>query len=324
MTRRRTRVRLSGLAIAAGMVLAGLGAPLPAQAAEPSLTVGYVPVLGLSPALLANSLGIYQQEHVRVRLVSFPAGPALYQAMAGGRVQMAYAGVPALIEWASRGLPVQAVAKVEDGTFSLLAAKGYHGPLRGASIGDAGEGSGQDVMLRGFLLPRHHLAPTAVKVRYLPQSDMLPALAGRQIDMALVGAPLSTLGVLRGDRVVAWTRDPGFVLLATKSFIQHDPRVVTAMIEAHRRAIAYINRHPAQAAAILARDLKVPAVTTAHGVVSPAAIVERGLKGMHFSALFTPQDFQLYRTMDQRLWRLKLIAHPVNIRPYFNFRWIPR
>ncbi len=314
--------RLAALVLTAGVGIGGFAGPLAAHAAQPSLTVGYVPVLGLSPALLAKSLGIYQKEQLNVRLVSFPSGPTLYQAMAGGRVQMAYAGVPALIEWASRGLPVQAVAKVEDGTFSLLAAKGYHGTIRGATIGDAGQGSGQDVMLRGFLLPHRRLAPSSVKVRYLPQSDMLSALAGRQIDMALLGAPLTTMGELEGDRVVAWTRDPGFVLLARSSFIKQDPKIVGEMIRAHRLAIAYIHRHPVQAAAILARDLKVPAVRTAHGLISPTAIVQRGLKGLRFSALFTAQDFKLYRTMDQRLARLGLISHPVNIRPFFDFRWI--
>ena len=96
------------------------------------------------------------------------------------------------------------------------------------------------------------------------------------------------------------------------------------MVRAHRLAIAYINNHPAQAAAILARDLSVPAIKTAKGLVSPAAIVRQGLKTLHFSALFTAQDFKLYRAMDQRLAHLGLIAHAVNIQPFFNLRWVRR
>ncbi len=306
------------------MALALLGFfAVPTQAADPSLTIGYVPVLGLTPALVASSLGIYAKEGLNVHLAAFASGPALYQAMAGGRVQMAYAGVPALLEWGSRGLQVKAVANVEDGTFDLMARRGYHGAIAGATIGDVGPGSGQDVMLRGFLLPAHHLALSKVSVRYLPLSDMLGALSSGQLDMALLGAPQSTLARLKGATVVASVPDPGFILLATQKLIQAEPQVVAKVVQAHIEAIAYVHRHPAAAAAILAKDLNIPAVVTAKGrTESPTKIVEIGLKTMHFNATFAASDFSLYQKMNQQLVKLGLTQHLVKVRSFFDLHWL--
>lgn len=317
----RMRSHWKSLLVSTILFLSPLLLSLPSQAAMPKLTIGYVPVLGLTPALVARSLGLYRKEGLNVRLVAFESGPALYQAMAGGRVQMAYAGVPALLEWGSRGLQVQAVAKVEDGVFNLVARKGYHGPIRGSVVGDVGQGSGQDVMLRGFLLPSHHLATRQVKLRYLPQSDMLGALASGQLGMALLGAPLSTLAVLKGARVVASVRDPGFILLATRKLITSRPKIVAEVIRAHRLAINYVNHHPQQAADILAKALQVPAVTAPGVRDSAAKVVLIGLRTLHFSANFTAADFSLYQKMNQRLVRLDLTQHTVHIKRFFDLHW---
>ncbi|MEW6644896.1 MAG: ABC transporter substrate-binding protein [Pseudomonadota bacterium] len=294
---------VSGLAVLAAWGFSG------AQAAEP-LRIGWVAAMANAPAVIAERKGFFAAEGLAVELKPFGDGPVIQQAMASGELDVGYIGAPPVYQWFSRGLDSRILAKVNYGQAAVVAKAG--GPiaglqdLRGRRLAGVARGSGMDVLLRGYVLKeKGGLDPDAdLSLSQLPVGNMNAALDTGTVDAVFSWEPFVSQAVLRGTgRVVldvnaAIPGYPWYVVMAPAKTLKERPEDLVKLLRAHRRAIAFLRDHAAEADAIIASEFKLETVTAPDGrTLTPQAVVAEARKRLGWSDELTASD----RAFIQRL-----------------------
>ena len=321
MTPRRRNIVLS-LALSA----VSLSASLPAAAAGKPLRVGWVFAMANAPAVIAEEKHLFAQEGLDVELKSFGDGPVLQQALAAGEIDVAYVGAPPVYQWFSRGLDARILAKVNHGQAAVVARAA--GPvrtladLRGRRLASVAKGSGMDVLLRGFVLKEQgRLDPDKdLDVLPMPPANMNAALDRDVADAAFLWEPFVSQALLRGSgRLVldlnqALPQYPWYVVMAPTAVLKERGDDIVRLLRAHRKAIAFLKEHPAQADAIIARTFKLEPVQAADGrLVAPEAVVQEARKRLGWSDQLDAADLRfIQRLMD---WSLGLgfVGRPLKV-----------
>ncbi|OLN22176.1 hypothetical protein BTO30_10510 [Domibacillus antri] len=148
-------------AVAAAVLMMGgcssnQAAPEPAAAdqAQQTIKIGYPNILSMAPAIIAEKQKLMEEQGLHAEFYQFANGPDLNKALSSGKLDVAYTGIPVVVNWASRGADISVIAKVGEGEFGLL-TKGdaeITGPLdlKGKKVGFLGKGTGSDILVRGF------------------------------------------------------------------------------------------------------------------------------------------------------------------------------
>lgn len=274
-----------------------------AFAADKPLRIGYVFAMANAPALIADKEGFYKQEGLDVDLKALGDGPVIQQALAGGELDVAYVGTPPVYQWYSRGLKSTILAKVNYGQAAVLV--GEKSPiaslqdLAGKKLAGVKKGSGMDLLLRGYVLkdkagldPDHDL-----NIIDMPPGNMNAALERGIVDAAFAWEPFVSQAELRGTARVlfdvnqALPQYPWYVVIALPKTLQERPDDVVKLLRAHRKAVAFLNDHPAEANRIIADAFRLETVQGAEGTtISPEQIVARARTRLGWSAELTPTD----------------------------------
>ena len=321
MTLRRRNIALS-LALSA----LSLSAALPAAAAGKPLRVGWVFAMANAPAVIAEQKHLFADEGLDVEIKSFGDGPVLQQALAAGEIDVAYVGAPPVYQWFSRGLDARILAKVNYGQAAVVARAA--GPvrtladLRGRRLASVAKGSGMDVLLRGFVLKEQgRLDPDKdLDVLPMPPANMNAALDRDVADAAFLWEPFVSQALLRGSgRLVldlnqALPQYPWYVVMAPTAVLKERGDDIVRLLRAHRKAIAFLKEHPAEADAIIARAFRLEPVQATDGrVVAPEAVVQEARKRLGWSDQLDAADLRfIQRLMD---WSLGLgfVARPLKV-----------
>ncbi len=288
-----------------------------ATKADNTVRIGYVKILGEAPAIIGQEEGIFQKDGLNAKFFAFSDGPSLYKALASKQIDIGYAGIPQAVAWASRGMDIKVVAKVENGKFGLIAKRTAPeqkvADFRGKSVASVGTGSGNDLLLRGFLLPAAGLTQNDVKIETVPQANMEATVNAGNVNAAFLGDPFLTYASLRNDKIIATTPDPGFVAIARNSFIQDEPNVMKKFIQAHNDSINFLNNDSNQANNDLAKAFNIAPITTGSKTYTPVQIITEARKEMKFASQITTSDLSFYQKLADADFKLGYISNKFQI-----------
>lgn len=290
------------------------------------IKIGYVNLLSMAPAIIAQKQGLMKKQGLNSQYFSFGNGPDLYKALASGKVDVAYAGVPAGVNWASRGAKVKAIAKVDNGKFGLIAGpkSGINtiNDIKGKKLGTAVTGSGVDILMRGFLLPEANLTQKDVSLVQMKMPNMDPAIKQGTIDAAIAGEPYLTMGELQGLKVVKELPDPAIIVIANESFLKAHPDTVKKFIKGHEEAINLINNNKNKASELLATHFNLPKIKQGNKTWQAKDIIAKALDRQSFAANITAKDYTFYQQIADADYKLKLINKPFDVKKLFDTTYL--
>ncbi|GAF06387.1 ABC transporter substrate-binding protein [Paenibacillus pini] len=200
------------------------------------IKVGYVNLIAAAPAIIAKEKKLLDKQGLKAEFFSFANGPDLYKALSSGKLDIAYAGMPAAINWSSRGAEFKIIAKVDQGKNGLFTKESSDikqaSDLKGKKLGNLVKGSGVDYLIRAVLLPEAQLNDQSVTLVQLETANMETAVTNGTIDAAVAGEPFLTFAELRGLKVVEELPDPAFVVLGSNAFLKDHSDAAKKFIQA--------------------------------------------------------------------------------------------
>lgn len=269
----RPRLAIAAALFTVGGLLTGCAATAGADATE--VRIGYFPNVTHAPGLVADSDGLFEkefaEEDVTVSTQAFNAGPDVIQAILSGSLDISYIGpnptVTAYIQ--SNGEGVRVIAGSTSGGASLVVRPEITAAadLKGKKLASPQLGNTQDIALRHWLGTQNLTATEdgGGDVSILPQSNSAAVQSFRagEIDGGWLPEPFASRLVEAGGVVLVDERDlwpdGEFVstnVIARTEFVEENPDLVRAFIEAHLDALDSIEADPAAAQSTVAAQVK--------------------------------------------------------------------
>jgi len=219
-------------------------------------------------AYISQDKGWYEQEGLELTAYeSYATGMALAAALARDDIQVAYIClVPAINVYANAGVPIKIVAGTHKYGYGLVVnpdkiktAEDLEKP--GIRLGCVQEGGAVDVLMHKTI-DKYHLDEDKVLgniQRMNPQKLTLAAKMG-QLDAAFIPEQWATMTEEFGFEMLLMSQDiwpdmQGSVLVVKQSLIDNYPEVVEKLVKVSKKATAWSNQHPQEAAEVVARQL---------------------------------------------------------------------
>lgn len=264
-------MRARTLALVVAAIVAAIGGSLGYyyyQQRANVVRIGYQPSDHHTALFVAMEKKMLEREGLKVEVYEFKAGPPETQALAAGKIDVAYIGcVPAITAYC-KGVPIKIVAGVNQEGSAIVVRKDEAGRIRslrdlkGKRVAELMKGSIQDCMLR-TALQRVGLNPDRdVDIVEMKTADAVNALGAKRIDAFIEPEPGPTLAEKKGfgvrlmDTGKIWPGHQCCVLVMRKDFMRRYPDVAKKVLRAHVLATRYIHEHPEEAARIAAKWLK--------------------------------------------------------------------
>ena len=284
---------------------------------KPALNIGYVTILANAPGIIADKKGLFSDD-LEVNTYGFNSGPELYQALAAGELDVAYAGVPATVNWSSRGLPVKLIAKVNEGKIGVIAAGDSAissvSELKGDVLGGVKRGSGVDILTRGFILPSAGLTPDDVTIQELKQANIEAAVESGQVAAGVINEPFVTYALLRGKKLIAEEKDPALVIITTDQALNEKKEAVQIFIKKHKEAIRFLNEQNEEANQLLAEVFNIASV----GDYSPEEVIIKAREKMNYDWQFIDDDFEYYQQLADASYELGYVDEKIDVKTLFD------
>jgi NitT/TauT family transport system substrate-binding protein len=295
-TSRRDFLKLSALFSAAGAVPL-LQASRRARAAEPNapLRIGYLPITDATALLVAHHNGLFQKQGLEVdkpRL--FRSWAQIVEAFLSGQVNAVHLLSPMTV-WARYGsgsrAKVVAWNHMAGSGLTVLPDVSSVRDLGGKTVAIPFWYSIHNVVLQHLLraegiesIGEGNPGPKQAKLVVMAPSDMLPALAAKQIAGYIVAEPFNAAAeVLKVGKILRFTGDVWkdhacCVVLMNQDDLEQRPEWSQKVVNGIVQAQAWIHGHRDETARLLAKDN--PQRYTPHSyealarVISPAASQE--------------------------------------------------
>jgi NitT/TauT family transport system substrate-binding protein len=238
-----------------------------------TVKIGWNYHMGNSPAAVAEEKGLFKKHGIDAEVKSNASGPVVSRGLQTKEFDIAYVGFLPTFHDLARGLQVTVVAKSSFGLGSILVRKdsGINTikDLKGKKVAGSRKNSGNDVILRGFLLKElGGLDPEAdVEMVYMGEENKGPVVMNRQVHGAMTVEPFTTQYLLGGETKViintvdAAPKHPWYVVVVRNDFLQQNRDAVVRVLRAHVEAVRFINGSPAEANELIARAFKPDGVT---------------------------------------------------------------
>ncbi|PFG33905.1 ABC transporter substrate-binding protein [Sanguibacter antarcticus] len=301
-------LRRSAVALLAPFLVLGLAACAttgrPANAAvftdqgpADEVRIGYFANVTHAPALVADVEGYFADalgDDTTITFTTFNAGPAAIEALRGGSIDIAYLGPnPAITGYVTtNGSLLRIIAGAASGGAQLVVAPSITdvADLAGTQIATPQRGGTQDVAARAYLA-KHGLSTDLrgggdVDLVPTTNAQTLQLFTDGQIDGAWLPEPWASRLVLEAgahvlvDEADLWP-DGDFVtttIVATQEFLGEHPDTVRAVLEAHVKAVDWIDEHPDDAAVVINDALAEKA-----GKALRADVLARSLSSLTFT-----------------------------------------
>ena len=225
-------------------------------------------------AYVAQDKGWFEEEGLNLSAYeSYVTGMALASALARGDIEVAYMCLaPAISVYANAGVPIKIVAGTHRYGYGLVvnpdkvrSVEDLAGP--DVRIGCLREGGATDLLLQRTIdeygLDRDALL---ARVQRMDPPRQLQAIQTGQLDAAFLPEQWATMAEEFGFRMLltsqeVWPEMQGSVLVVTEELAETHPETVRSLVRTSQRATDWINQHPDEAAAIMARQLSVTGQT---------------------------------------------------------------
>lgn len=237
----------------------------PAQG-PPKIKIALVTWVGFGPFYVAQDKGYFREEGLNVQLVRIDDFGARRGAMAAGELDGSFETVDALAVCLAENLPAAAILVVDQsyGVDGIVANKGIANiaGLKGKTVACAKSTPSHFFLL--YLLDQQGLSPRDFTFQPMEAGDAGAAFVAGKVDCAVTWEPwLSRAKTTPHGHVLATTKEyPGIIadtFVVHPRFAKNRPEDVKAILRAWFKATEYLRDHPAEAAAIMAKHLELPA-----------------------------------------------------------------
>ena len=225
-------------------------------------------------AYIAQDKGWFEEEGLDLSAYeSYVTGMALASALARGDIEVAYMClVPAINVYANAGVPIKIVAGTHRAGYGLVVNPDKIKTVEDLEkpdvrIGCVREGGAVDVLLQRTI-DRYGLDRNGVlsRVRRMNPPKQVLAIQTGQLDAAFLPEQWATMAEDLGFRMLLTSQDvwpdmQGSVLVVKEELIEEHPEIVNRLVKTSQKATDWINQHPDEAAAIMARQLSVTGQT---------------------------------------------------------------
>ncbi len=250
-------------------VAAGAPAAARAQALIP-LNVATTPNDSGAEVFYALDMGFFRKAGLDVTLSVITNGAAIGAGITAGSLDFAQASIPSIASGHERGLPFVIVAPASmwssrQVTTALIVATSspYREPkdLDGKTI--AVNGALTQVGVSAWL-DKNHVDSSSVKYIDMAYGTMVPSLAAKRVDAAVITEPGLEDALASDCRTIAAPYDaiaPDFLISAwftTTDYVKKNPDTVRRFASAMLETARWANRNHTKSAAILEKYTKVP------------------------------------------------------------------
>ena len=248
-------------------------------AAQTTVKIGYIPVLGSAQLFVIDGEGWAKAEGLDLQLVRFQAGTQAIQALAAGQLDAYLAGVLPLLVARAKGVDVKVVAAgaieelqlvargpllaAADGVdFKAAIAKFAESQGRKPKIAAQPQGSVPDTLLRYWLQAENGIDPQSVDITGLDIDAAQQAFLAGSVDAAVLREPALTVvrDRLPQSKVLVTGHQfmpdqPGSVLAIYQLGSAKGAEIGEKLLRLHLRATELIKTHPEQAAPFILKAL---------------------------------------------------------------------
>lgn len=301
--RRRVTALLTTLVLLAAATLTGCGGEAADARDGGPLRIGYQRFGGLS---LVKARGTAKN----VTWSLFESGPALTEALKAGSIDIGQVGEAPPVFAAAGKIPFSVIGTSEpipQGEAVLVRADSPYrsfADLRGRTVA-LNKGSNVHWLLVK-LLEANRMTLADLNVKYLKPAEGRPAFDNGQVDAWIIWDPYFALAERPGVRVLAdatglaGNRE---YVLAAPGAVKNRTNDVRAFLDTYRETTDWGIAHPAERAAVLAPELKIPLDVTTRALARSAKPL----------APVTPDIGRELQAIADSFVALKLVPGPVNI-----------
>ena len=225
---------------------------------------------------IAEGLGYYEQEGIRIERKTYANGPAALLDMPSGSVDAVMAAIVPFMQFVARGGDLKIVMSLTKGNAALVGLKKYtsYKQLDGKKVGTPGIGTIHDAMLgyaeqsMGFKVERVFGKIT----------DIAVMIDKGEVEAFIGWEPASAAAIAQSDKLHYIAQLPpipnaeSLELAFSPKMVKENPDVVFRFVRATLRGIAYIRTQPKEKVAeLLAKKMNdpkaVPVILNAMGSV---------------------------------------------------------
>lgn len=250
------------------------------------IKVGTNKALGTVTPYVGRIQGIFAKRGVTVEIVDFSDGSTLMEAFASGQLDIAFLGIAPTAIWQSKGVPLKVVAAANGGGHVLLTRQDtgitdVRG-LKGKKVATPKPGTVVDTLFRAHISRKVAKLDPEKDLQIVPgvaPADMPAALfVAREVDAGITWEPFASQAEARFknarvlyDAAAEWKKNnpkaahfyPTNVVIARQSFIDQRSDELKRFLAAYVETIDFINRKPAEANQVIAREIKLDAAIIA-------------------------------------------------------------
>lgn len=345
MHSRRDFLKLSALFTSA-VALPLLQACSRRAAAQPNapLTIGYLPILDASPLLVAHGKGLFAKHGVEaVKPVLFRSWASLVEAFLSGQVNIIHVLSPMSV-WMRYGsrAPVRALMWNHTCGSALTVHPDIQQvkDLQGQTVAIPFWYSIHNVVVQqvlrqaGLQIVEKNPQANQVRLTVMPPSDMVAALAAKQIAGFIVAEPFNALAEAKGVGKILrfsgdiWKEHACCLTMMNDADIVNRPEWVQGVIHALVEAAAFAKHHRVETAELLAKQgvnkYTPHDVAVLHKVLQPEPVAwgkyERDGAIRHVDWQQKRIDFQPYpfRSYSELLVKLLKETHLAGVNTFLN------
>ncbi len=290
---------------------------------------------------IAKNKGWFREEGINLRTYdSYVTGMALAAALARGGIEVAYIClIPAINVYANAGVPIKVVSGIHKYGYGLVinpdkikSIKDLENP--DIQIGCTREGSPTDALLHK-MMEKYHLDKDKIlkKVRRMNPPKQLLALKMGQLDAGMICEQYPTMAEELGFKVLLtaqnlWPEMQGSVLVVMEDLIRDHPEIVKKLVKVTEQSTQWLNKHPEDAARIVASGLSVAgerifpvkvAKVAAKLQISPEAMLKSLTKRLDCTTEINPEEIQ--NTIDYMV-KLGYIRKGFKAEEILDLRWL--
>jgi NitT/TauT family transport system substrate-binding protein len=176
---------LTGLGIVVLVVLLAFGTYNYVTATEDTIVVGYLPTSLDSALFVADNLGMFTKEGLKVQLVPFRTGSELIDAANKNQIDVGYVGITPVTSAIDQNSSIKIVAAVNTEGSGIVVSNTSNitnvSDFQGKKILIPKKGSIQDVLFR-YILLKNNVNPASVNITEMDVPLMQNALTSGKVD----------------------------------------------------------------------------------------------------------------------------------------------
>ncbi|MDY6825344.1 MAG: ABC transporter substrate-binding protein [Thermodesulfobacteriota bacterium] len=242
---------------------------------------------------------------------TYVTGMALASALARGDIDAAFIClIPAINAYSNAGVPISIIAGTHKHGYGLVARRAVVAGVKdlekaGVRLGCVREGGAVDVLLNKAMdVYRLDKITISSRLQRMSPARQVMAIHTNQLDAAVLPEQWATMAESAdGCRMLftsqdVWPDMQGSVLVVKKTMIQKRPDAARKLIAALKKATAWINQHPRQAADVVSRQLqraeggKIQDVSAAGPAAITPEVLARSMDRLNYTTNIDPGAVQ--------------------------------